>query len=150
MQTRKEEVFRLYIGRSLTDSIVTRIIQDELPFPVRGSIPAHQFEVLAGKTMGKFKRVRQGRCRKDKLRAGSIVPAESEQPSYQEGNMGSKDTPVTVRLIKDDEFQVRKKRAPFGMPGKDLVQFMGVGENNPGVLADSSTLRLGSVPVIYR
>ncbi len=57
--------------------------------------------------------------------------AQAHQPPDQQSNMRSKDPPVPVRLIYHDKLQMGKERAPLRMPRQHLVEFMGVGDDDP-------------------
>ena len=56
-----------------------------------------------------------------------VVIAYPHQPPQQHGYVGAEDSPVNVRFIDYDEFEVLQKTAPFVVPGQVLVESIGVG-----------------------
>ena len=75
--------------------------------------------------------VSQGSRGQDKLRVGTIEVTYLSQSPYQICNVRSKDTSVLMCFVNDYEFQILQELAPFIVPWEDLVNFVGIGYDNP-------------------
>src|SRR5512137_2777312 len=104
------------------------------------TILVHEIKRHSRKLSCELQWICQGCSRDDELRKRTIKMAQAQQPPKQKCDMGSKDPAVPVCLIYHNKFQVRKEWAPFCVPGEHLVQFMRVGDQNPGVFPYSSSL----------
>ena len=63
--------------------------------------------------------------------------------------MGAEHAAVRVALVDDDETQAAQEAGPRGVVGQDaVVQHVGVGEDDPGVLAGPVALLPGGVAVV--
>ena len=95
--------------------------------------------------------VGHGGGREDEGRLGAVARGDPPQPSQHRRHVRPEDALVDVALVDDDVAQRPQERAPALVPGQQrVVEQVGVGEHEVGVVADPAALVGRGVAVVGR
>ena len=116
------------------------------------SVAVDQVEVAeAGEPLCQLERVRDRRAREQEPRLCPVDPRDPAEPAEHVADVRAEHAAVHVRLVDDDECEVREQLAPSRVVGEDPeMEHVGVREHHVRALADRRTLLAGCVAVVDR
>ena len=112
------------------------------------AVLGNDVEGQADKLFAELLRVGKRRRREDEPGRGAVEARNAAQPPDHKGHVGSEDPPVAVGLIEDNVAKVPEKALPLRVPGQYMVKLVGVGDDDPRHLPDSSAPGDGGVAVV--
>jgi hypothetical protein len=118
----------------------------------RRAVVVDQAHVLqAGQALGELDGVGDRGRSQEEARLGAVGPRDSPQAAEHVGDVRAEDSAVDVRLVDDDDGEVREHVGPGGVVGEDAdVEHVGVGEHDVGVAAEESARLARGVAVVDR
>ena len=136
------------MGRESARAIEERVVEQEgLAAPGR-AVFGDDVEGKADELLSELLRVGKRCRREDKAGRGTVEAGDTAEPADHEGHVGPEDAPVAVGLVEDDIAQVAEKSLPLRVPGQYMVELVGVGDDDPGHLADAPSARDRRVAVV--
>ena len=107
--------------------------------------------VEARQALGELHRVGDRRGGEQEARLGAVGGGEAAQAPQHVGDVRAEHAAVDVRLVDDDDGEVREQVAPGGVVGQDPdVEHVGVGEDEVRAPADRRALLARRVAVVDR
>ena len=126
-----------------------RVIENHVLFARRRAIIVYQFHGPLQHGFRQFLRVGDGRGAADKRGICAIKRADALQTAQQIGQVGTKNPPVGMDFINDDEFEIFKELHPMRMVGQNaLVQHIGIGHHHMPGQAHGGARRRGRVSIV--
>jgi hypothetical protein len=128
-----------------------RVAHQDVASAARCSVAVDQHEVETGEGLGQLQRVCDRRRGQHETGLGPVGVREPSQAAQHVGDVRAEDAPVDVRLVDDDQRQIREKVAPVRVVGEDAdVKHVGVREDEVRASPDGRALLPGRVAVIDR
>ena len=127
-----------------------RVPEHEPAPAARRAVIADVCELLADQIPGQFQRVGNRGGGEKELRVGPVVAADAAEPADELGDVGAEHAAILVRLVNDAVTQVAVERSPLEVIGENLVQFVGIGEDDARETADARSLVRRRVAVVDR
>ena len=129
-----------------------RIPHHGVPLGPRRGVVVDQVEVgETGESLGELNRVRDRRAREQEPRIGAVDRRRPSQPPQDVGDVRAEHAAVHVRLVDDDEREVRQQVVPALVVGQDPdVEHVGVREDEVAALPDRGPLVARRVAVVDR
>ena len=137
----------------LTELLVDqlRVPERDRPLGLRRAVVTDDGEVEPGQRGRELAGVADRRRGEQELRLGAVDAGEPAQPPQDVADVRAEDAPVDVRLVDDDEAEVREDVAPAVVVRQDAdVEHVGVREDEVRPLADLPAALALRVAVVDR
>ena len=136
------------MGREGAHPVEEGVVEEEgLPAAGR-AVLGDDVEGQADELFAELLRVGKRCRREDKAGRGAVEAGDAAQPADDKGHVGPEDPPVAVGLVEDDVAKVAEKALPLRVPGQHVVKLVGIGDDDPGHLADAPAARNRRVAVV--
>ena len=129
-----------------------RVPDRDLPARRGRAVDVDQAEVLeAREALGQLDGVGDRGGGEEEARGGAVGGGDPAQAAQDVGDVRAEDAAVDVRLVDDDDREVREQLGPGGVVGEDAdVEHVGVGEHDVGAPADVGARLARGVAVVDR